>query len=193
MSLKELAPDWYENIKEFNILFDVEDKLIQETNENINKVKQNQWIQTADEQTIYFHEQLLGILVNPETEDLEFRKQRILNRLQSTPPFTVSYLQDHLNRIFGKENYLLIINYDDYQMVLETAAENANWFLEAQTIIHKVKPANIFYIQSPTYLQEITLVETGAIAPLTYFRLGRSRVGRDQLLRRSEESEVILH
>lgn len=192
MSLKELAPDWYEDIKEFDVLFDVEDKLIQETNENINKVKQNQWIQTADEQTIYVHEQLLGILVNPETEDLEFRKQRILNRLQSTPPFTVSYLQDHLNRIFGKENYLLIINYDDYQMVLETAAENANWFLEAQTIIHKVKPANIVYIQSPTYLQEITLVETGAIAPLTYFRLGKSRVGRDQLLRRSEESEVIL-
>lgn len=192
MSLKELAPDWYEDIKEFDVLFDVEDQLIQEVDDNINKVKKNQWIQTADEQMIYFHEQLLGIMVNPETEDLEFRKQRILNRLQSTPPFTFSYLKDHLNRIFGKENYLLVINYDDYQMVLETAAENANWFLEAQKIIHKVKPANVIYIQRPTYLQEIVLVETAAIAPLTYFRLGRSRVGKDQLLKRSEDSEVIL-
>lgn len=192
MSLKDLVPSWYENIKEFDVLFDVEDELIQEVNENINKVKNNQWIQTADEQMIYFHELLLGILVNPETEDLEFRKQRILNRLQSTPPFTISYLKDHLNRIFGKENYLLVINYNEYQMVLETAAENANWFKEAQNIIHKIKPANVVYIQSPTYLQEITLAETAAIAPLTYFRLGKSRVGRDQLLRRSEESEVIL-
>lgn len=192
MSLKDLVPSWYESIKEFDVLFEVEDELIQEVDEHLKKIKNNQWIQTADEQMIYFHEQLLGILVNPETEDLEFRKQRILNRLQSTPPFTISYLKDHLNRIFGNENYLLIVNYDDYQMVLETAAENSNWFLEAQKIIHKVKPANIIYIQSPTYLQEITLVESAAIAPLTYFRLGRSRVGKDQLLRRSEESEVIL-
>ncbi len=192
MSLKDFVPSWYESIKEFDVLFEVEDELIQEVDEHLKKIKNNQWIQTADEQMIYFHEQLLGILVNPETEDLEFRKQRILNRLQSTPPFTLSYLKDHLNRIFGKENYLLIVNYDDYQMVLETAAENANWFLEAQKIIHKVKPANIIYIQRPTYLQEIVLVETAAIAPLTYFRLGRSRVGKDQLLRRSEESEVIM-
>lgn len=190
MSLKEFVPDLYDNVREFEVLFEVEDKLIGHIDQQINQIKSNQWIQTADEQTIGFHEQLLGILANPELEDLTFRRQRILNRLQSMPPFTVSYLRDHLDRIFGVDNYALIVNYEDYQIVLESSSDNANWFQEANIIINKIKPANIVYIQSPTYFQRIKIHESVTIAPLSYFRIGRSRVGTDQLLKRAEEIEV---
>lgn len=190
MSLKEFVPDLYDNVREFEVLFEVEDKLIGHIDQQINQIKSNQWIQTADEQTIGFHEQLLGILANPEIEDLTFRRQRILNRLQSMPPFTVPYLRDHLDRIFGVDNYALIVNYEDYQIVLESSSDNANWFQEANIIINKIKPANIVYIQSPTYFQRIKIHESVTIAPLSYFRIGRSRVGTDQLLKRAEEIEV---
>lgn len=190
MSLKEFVPDLYDNVREFEVLFEVEDKLIGHIDQQINQIKSNQWIQTADEQTIGFHEQLLGILANPEIEDLTFRRQRILNRLQSMPPFTVPYLRDHLDRIFGADNYALIVNYEDYQIVLESSSDNANWFQEANIIINKIKPANIVYIQSPTYFQRIKIHESVTIAPLSYFRIGRSRVGTDQLLKRAEEIEV---
>lgn len=190
MSLKEFVPDLYDNVREFEVLFEVEDKLIGHIDQQINQIKSNQWIQTADEQTIGFHEQLLGILANPELEDLTFRRQRILNRLQSMPPFTVPYLRDHLDRIFGVDNYALIVNYEDYQIVLESSSDNANWFQEANIIINKIKPANIVYIQSPTYFQRIKIHESVTIAPLSYFRIGRSRVGTDQLLKRAEEIEV---
>ncbi|WP_291292328.1 putative phage tail protein [Enterococcus sp.] len=193
MNLKELVPNWYEDIREFDVLFAVEEAMIQEIDEKVKKVKDNQWIQTADEQTIYFHEELLGILANPEVEDLAFRKQRILNRLQSKPPFTVTYLKEQLNKVFGKDNYLLVINYDDYQIILETATENANWFIEAQSLINKVKPANIVYIQRPTYHEKIEILESGTTSPLVYFRIGKSRIGRDSLLRRGEEGKVIFH
>jgi hypothetical protein len=190
MSLKEFVPDLYDNVREFEVLFEVEEKLIGHIDQQINQIKSNQWIQTADEQTIGFHEQLLGILANPEIEDLTFRRQRILNRLQSMPPFTVPYLRDHLDRIFGADNYALIVNYEDYQIVLESSSDNANWFQEANIIINKIKPANIVYIQSPTYFQRIKIHESATIAPLSYFRIGRSRVGTDQLLKRAEEIEV---
>lgn len=190
MSLKEFVPDLYDNVREFEVLFEVEDKLIGHIDQQINQIKSNQWIQTADEQTIGFHEQLLGILANPELEDLTFRRQRILNRLQSMPPFTVPYLRDHLDRIFGVDNYALVVNYEDYQIVLESSSDNANWFQEANIIINKIKPANIVYIQSPTYFQRIKIHESATIAPLSYFRIGRSRVGTDQLLKRAEEIEV---
>jgi hypothetical protein len=190
MSLKKFVPDLYDNVREFEVLFEVEDKLIGHIDQQINQIKSNQWIQTADEQTIGFHEQLLGILANPELEDLTFRRQRILNRLQSMPPFTVPYLRDHLDRIFGVDNYALVVNYEDYQIVLESSSDNANWFQEANIIINKIKPANIVYIQSPTYFQRIKIHESATIAPLSYFRIGRSRVGTDQLLKRAEEIEV---
>jgi hypothetical protein len=190
MSLKALVPDLYDGVREFDVLFSIEDALVDSIDQNLNKVKDNQWIQTADVQMIGFHEQLLGILANSETEDLLFRRQRILNRLQSMPPFTIHYLRDHLNRIFGLDNYTLVIDHPKYQMTLESSADNVNWFQEANTIIAKIKPANIVYIQSPTFFQRMTVKETAAIAPLTYFRIGMSRVGRDQLLRRAEEVEV---
>jgi len=190
MTLKDLVPDFYDGVREFDVLFGVEDALVDQVDQQIQRAKANQWVQTADEQTIGFHEQLLGILANPELEDLLFRRQRILNRLQSMPPFTVPYLRDHLDKIFGADNYALVVNYEDYQIVLESSSDNANWFQEANIIINKIKPANIVYIQSPTFFQRIKIQESATIAPLTYFRIGRSRVGRDQLLKRAEEIEV---
>ncbi|MEB5918202.1 YmfQ family protein [Enterococcus innesii] len=192
MSIKELLPDYYDGVREFEVLFAVEDALVDQVDQQIQRVKANQWIQTADEQTIVFHEQLLGILANPEVEDLTFRRQRILHRLQSMPPFTVPYLRDHLNRLFGRGNYLLVVDHENYRMVLESSVENANWFQEANTIIDKIKPANLVYIQSPTFFQKIGIAEAAAIAPLTYFRIGRSRVGREPLLQRSPEIEVAI-
>lgn len=192
MSLKEFLPDLYDGVREFEVLFSVEDEMVDQIEQQIKRVKDNQWIQTADEQMITFHEQLLGILANPEIEDLAFRRQRILNRMQSMPPFTLSYLRDHLNRLFGVGNYTLVIDHKNYQMILESSADNANWFQEANTIIDKIKPANIVYIQSPSFFQKIKIKESAAIAPLTYFRIGRSRVGKDPLLKRSEEIEVAI-
>lgn len=192
MSLKEFLPDLYDGVREFEVLFSVEDEMVDQIEQQIKRVKDNQWIQTADEQMITFHEQLLGILANPEIEDLAFRRQRILNRMQSMPPFTLSYLRDHLNRLFGVGNYTLVIDHRNYQMILESSADNANWFQEANTIIDKIKPANIVYIQSPSFFQKIKIKESAAIAPLTYFRIGRSRVGKDPLLKRSEEIEVAI-
>lgn len=75
MSIKELLPDYYDSVREFEVLFAVEDALVDQVYQQIQRVKANQWIQTADEQTIVFHEQLLGILANPEVEDLTFRRQ----------------------------------------------------------------------------------------------------------------------
>lgn len=192
MSLMEFLPDLYDGVCEFEVLFSVEDEMVDQIEQQIKRVKDNQWIQTADEQMITFHEQLLGILANPEIEDLAFRRQRILNRMQSMPPFTLSYLRDHLNRLFGVGNYTLVIDHKNYQMILESSADNANWFQEANTIIDKIKPANIVYIQSPSFFQKIKIKESAAIAPLTYFRIGRSRVGKDPLLKRSEEIEVAI-
>lgn len=192
MSLKEYLPTWYEGINDFDILIKVEDGLLAEIVSEITKVKDNQWIQTADEMTILLYEKLLNILANPTTESLTFRKQRILNRLQSSPPFTMIYLRSQLDKIFGADNYSIHLDYDNYTLYVESSTDSANWFYEAQLTIQRVKPANILYIQVPVRFEPIQIKEWVTISKANYFRIGRSRVGREPLFYMSDESKVII-
>lgn len=192
MSLKEYLPTWYEGINDFDILIKVEDGLLAEIVSEITKVKDNQWIQTADEMTILLYEKLLNILANPTTESLTFRKQRILNRLQSSPPFTMIYLRSQLDKIFGEDNYSIHVDYDNYTLYVESSTDSANWFYEAQLTIQRVKPANILYIQVPVRFEPIQIKEWATISKANYFRIGQSRVGREPLFYMSDESKVII-
>lgn len=192
MSLKGFMPGWYEGVKEFDVLLEVEDVSLLILKKQLMQVTNNQWIQTADETMISYHESLFKIIANPGSESLSFRRERLLNRLQSMPPYTLNYLITKLKNIFWAGNYSLVIDYNNYQLLLETAAENANWFNEVQVIIHKIKPANMVYIQVPAITEKIAIVESAAISELKYFRVGRGRLGREPLLKVSEDKEVIL-
>lgn len=191
MTLKDLLPDWYTGVRELDVLMTAEDKNMKMIQMNIDKVKSNQWIQTADEQVISYHEWILNIIPNPTTESLVFRKQRIINRLQSTPPFTINYLTSHLNQFFGEGNYELRIDYTNYQIYLESAAENSNWFYESLIFIQKIKPANMEYYQVPTTTERISVIENATTQSLIFFRAGRSRAG-DKVVEMSAEREVVL-
>ncbi|EJC6460082.1 DUF2313 domain-containing protein [Listeria monocytogenes] len=192
MTLKEYLPNYYKGIREFEALMQIEDELLAELQIKLQQVKMNQWIQTADEQTIRYQEELFHILPNPLIETLAFRKQRIILRMHTRPPFTLRYLQEQLNQIFREVSYQLKLEADSYLLILETAAKNAAWFHEVQTLIYKVKPANIQYIQLPVITERIHLQASASISTLAFFRVGESRVGRDPLVHRLTEEEVIL-
>lgn len=192
MSIKDNLPDWYEGVKEFDILCEIEDELFADISTEVSQVKDNQWIQTADEATIILHEELLNILANPDIESLDFRKKRILNRLQSSPPFTLIYLKGQLDKIFGVNNYSIQLDYQNYMLYVESSTDSSNWFYEAQQTIQRVKPANILYIQVPVRFERITVEERATISKANYFRIGRGRVGRDPLFYMSDEAEVAI-
>ncbi|MGL9971576.1 putative phage tail protein [Enterococcus sp. DIV1420a] len=192
MTLSKYLPDYYEGVREFDCLMQVEDKLMVTVAKKLTQVKMNQWIQTADEQTICYQEALLNILPNPAIESLAFRRERLLIRMQTRPPFTLGYLKEQLNQIFGDERYTLDIDEQHYQLILETAIKNANWFYEVQALIQKIKPANLVYTHLPVLTETIQMKGTASVSTLTFFRLGESRVGRDPLVYRSSDKEVAL-
>ncbi|EAC8001241.1 DUF2313 domain-containing protein, partial [Listeria monocytogenes] len=121
MTLKEYLPNYYKGIREFEALMQIEDELLAELQIKLQQVKMNQWIQTADEQTIRYQEELFHILPNPLIETLAFRKQRIILRMHTRPPFTLRYLQEQLNQIFREVSYQLKLEADSYLLILETA------------------------------------------------------------------------
>lgn len=191
MSLKQYLPSWYDGVIEFGVFLGIEDDLMKEVSQNIERVKSNQWIQTADEFTISIHEAVFHIIANPEVEDLDFRRQRLFNRMQATPPFTLNYLRTQLDKIFGTGNYTLRLDKDRYQLFLETSASNANYFYESKTIVEKLKPANIVFLQLPVYTESIDLIESASVKDITYFKIGVGRIG-EPLYIEGDEREVVV-
>ena len=191
MTLKQYLPSWYDGVVDFGVFLDIEDELMEEVGEKIERVKSNQWIQTADEFTISIHEAVFHIIANPEIEDLDFRRQRLFNRMQATPPFTLNYLKTQLDKIFGEGNYSIYLDRDRYQLFLETSASNANYFYESKTIVEKLKPANIVFLQLPVYTESIEMIESASVKDIVYFKIGVSRIG-EPLYAEGEEREVVV-
>lgn len=191
MTLKQYLPSWYDGVVDFGVFLDIEDELMEEVGEKIERVKSNQWIQTADEFTISIHEAVFHIIANPEVEDLDFRRQRLFNRMQATPPFTLNYLRTQLDKIFGTGNYTLRLDKDRYQLFLETSASNANYFYESKTIVEKLKPANIVFLQLPVYTESIDLIESASVKDITYFKIGVGRIGESLYIEGNEREVVV--
>ena len=111
--------------------------------DEIHRLSINQFILTADEQGIAAYEERLGILPDLATEDLEFRRLRLLNRNQTKPPFTLEYLQERLDDLLGESGYLLTMDYPNYTLSMELSLDDAKLYKEIALTISSVKPANI--------------------------------------------------
>ena len=115
----------------------------------LNKAKNNQFIAYADEDGIYAYEQLFQIVADPETETLEERRFRLLNRIQTLSYYTMIYLRQKLNSLFGENNYEVEMDYLNYTLYVKSNASNSFIYKESIATINKIKPANIVFINVP--------------------------------------------
>lgn len=121
------------------------------------------WIITATVRGIEIYEDMLGILSSP-LESLEFRRQRVINRLSLVPPLSMPFLRERLDSILGKDKYNAYINYNTYTLYIENAAPNASVAEELYYTVSRVKPANIVFINVPLVRNNIYInsqIETG--------------------------------
>lgn len=142
-------PRYYEGILETDELIKVENDIWNNLYLLLNKAKNNQFIAYADEDGIYAYEQLFQIVADPETETLEERRFRLLNRIQTLSYYTMIYLRQKLNSLFGENNYEVEMNYLNYTLYVKSNASNSFIYKESIATINKIKPANIVFINIP--------------------------------------------
>lgn len=109
----------------------------------LERLKVNQFILTADELGIAQLEKQFDIIPDLSIEDLEFRRQRLLNRNTTKPPFTLEYLEDKLGDLVTDGSYKVVLDYPHYAMDVEIGLDNAQMVNEIALTIHNIKPANI--------------------------------------------------
>ena len=141
--------------------------------EELEKLRKNQYLLTADEVGIAQAEQDFEIIPDLENEDLEERRKRVILRNSTKPPYTFRYLKSRLDEIFGAGNYEFKRDIAARSISVETAVKNAFLFTEISLMINKLKPANMIYLNSPFLVHEIGVSEEIWTARLVYnYRLG---------------------
>lgn len=151
-------PPFYEEVLDFVQLARTEDAELDNLEAAVRQLFDDQFVLTSGVQAIKRRERMLGIQADPAAETLEFRKQRILNRYRTKPPFTVRWLQEQLNRLVGPGMTIVSVDAEHFILYVTTNIENANVFKEVQYTVQTIKPANMVYQQN-TSLNDIIGLE----------------------------------
>lgn len=172
IDIKPYFPSLYNNILEIDNLVKVENDLFENINSEFDKAIRNEYVVTADKETIKRYETLLRI-TDGDDKELNFRRQRILNRLAMNMPFTIKALKQKLDELIGKGNYNVFVNTDKFTLYVESKILNQVWFNETYVTINKMKPANIIFINKPFIEEKILANEEITLAQREYnYRLG---------------------
>ncbi|GAA0104307.1 hypothetical protein UT300013_09290 [Paraclostridium sordellii] len=172
INIKNYFPTLYNDILEIDTLVKIENDLFENLNTEFEKAIKNEYVITADKETIKKYEILLRIN-DGDNKELSFRRQRILNRLAMNMPFTLRSLKQKLDELIGKGNYNIFVDPGKFTLYIESKILNQTWFNETYITINKMKPANIVFINKPFIDEKILANEELMLAQREYnYRLG---------------------
>ena len=101
-NLKGQLPEYFRPVIEFGEILKAHGYSLNKLDETSEKVKDNNYIATCDEETIAYYEKLLGITYQ-FGDDLEYRRARVLQKYNTIAPFPIRFLQDKLTELYGYE------------------------------------------------------------------------------------------
>lgn len=178
-NLIQYLPDWFRQVKDYQYLMETETGQFEILATLIDAVHQNFYVSTADEGTISDWENLLHIIPNTQVETQDFRRARIINRLSYNPPFTLPYLYDRLDLLIGKGKWAVTVDYGNYTLYVEAAAENQAWAGEVRVTISTIKPCHIVYTSRPLLSAALRMSETVNLGKVVYnYRLAYWGLGQ---------------
>ena len=166
--LLSLLPEWYREVLEYQQIARAEETVFDALGVEIEAVLQNFFFQTMDESAVGQWEQIFSISPNPSVEILEFRRARLLSRISTRPPLTLGFLYQKLDELIGAGKWKVTVDYPNYTLYIESAAQNQSYATELAYTVNKIKPAHIVYINKPYVQTGIYLSETIGLAQRVY-------------------------
>ena len=188
--LKSFVPTVYDNVVEMDELIRSEESVMNIARQEMYSAFANTFVLTADLSGVIMFEKMLNIVANAQTDDLEFRRQRIINRLSMSPPFTFRFLKQRLDEIVGVDAWKAYIDFDNYTLYVESSAVNQMWHTEVEFTVSRVKPCNMVFINVPLTAASVNLNEKISYTMLKWwYRLGSWKLGANPFAT-SEEGGV---
>lgn len=190
-SPRQYFPSIYEGVLEIDELANAENKVFIEALTELNKLWKNSFLVTCDSEGVAHYEKVLGIVPDLTTEDLTFRKNRVLNRFAMIPAFTMPWLRARLDELLGVGSWSYSIDFEKRELVVETVESSSVWLHEVSVTINHVKPANLVFISRPLQAFRILANETVSSSVRTNnYKLGSWKLGALPFAQFSEKEIV---
>ena len=178
--LSSFVPSFYDGVLEMDAIIGAEENIMDIVRKEISSIFANTFVLTSDESGVIMFEKMLNISADIQTEDLEFRKQRIINRLSMSPPFTFRFLKQKLDEIIGPGAWKAYIDYSNYTLYVESSAVDQNWYYEMEFTINRIKPCNIVFTNVPYTAAFMNISEEISYATHDWlYRLGSWKLGQN--------------
>ena len=176
--LLSLLPPWYREILDYQVICKTEAQQFELLAQEIVAIADNFFFQTMDEGSVLQWEQILGIVANPSTETLDFRRARLINRISLRPPFTLGFLYQRLDELIGPGQWQVTVDYPNYALYIKSYAQDQSYATELSVTIGRIKPAHIVYVNTPYVRTGILLSETIELSQRIYnYKLGAWGLG----------------
>nr|WP_302599707.1 putative phage tail protein [uncultured Cellulosilyticum sp.] len=140
MRLKKYLPDFVSNIKEFQELDKTISLEVDELRNKLQQLQENQFIETANEEGLRKYEQLLNL---SSTNDIELRRFNILNKYNSTIPFSIMWLRNTLNTTIGRGDFLMELDNSKYVLTIGVVKNKEHLIDSLKKDLRKKIPANM--------------------------------------------------
>ena len=155
----EQLPPWYREVLDYQQMCQTIGAQFALLAEEINRVADNFFLQTMDLETVQMWEGIFRIAANPATESLQFRRDRIINRISMRPPFTLRFLYQKLDELIGPGLWSVTVDYPNYALYIESNVDGQGYSQELIYTINHIKPAHITFINSPVAMSGVVLSE----------------------------------
>ena len=176
--LGSFVPHVYKDVTEMDAIINAEQKQLSSAQTESSQAVANTYVLTTNYEGIEMFEMMLGIIADPTTESTEFRRQRILNRITLSPPFTFRFLKNRLDDIIGEGAWNAHVDFDNYTLYVESSALNQNWYQELEFTINQIKPCNIIFTNVPLTALLIAINEEISYGTIQWnYLLGQWRLG----------------
>ena len=137
MKIINYYPEFLANIREYKQLGATEDAELANIWEVLDRIRSELYINTAESVGLERWESILGI-VNT-SDDVAFRRFRILSRLNSTN-FT---LNQRLTAIVGEGNYKIDYYFKEFRLKVSLTLDTKDYEAEVKRMLDEVVPANL--------------------------------------------------
>ena len=178
--LIDLLPDWYAEVLDYQAICEAEQPMFDEAQAAAAQLLLNLNFLTMDLASVELWERALQIVPHPDTESLDFRRVRALNRISTKPPYTERFLEDRLDELVGPGLWSVQIDYPSYTLYIERTAQGMSYTLELEWTINHIKPAHMAYVSRPYTAAGVAVVERVSYVPGTWnYVLGSWQLGEE--------------
>lgn len=134
-------PDWFKPVSEYIAIMQAYSGEMVDLESLMARIQENFFVQTADSQTLTYWENMLDIPVNT-TAPIDFRRERIMLRLNQRPPITIWHIRNKLTELFGND-YGLKVDPVRCTMTISVTSERYGAIDLLYDVINELVPAHL--------------------------------------------------